>query len=397
MLNNIGEACTACRACEQICPNSAIIFEKDEYGNIYPQVLEDKCTWCGLCNSVCHVQNTVSLHTITKYYAGFSNDEDRKNSASGGICAAIYQMGLKEGYKVFGVIQEENFQAKYIEIRSSLDIVNSRNSKYTYSDMRDCFYAVLKYLKQNEKVIFIGLPCQLAALKCHVNRILSNSKKLFLVELMCHGIASHQYLLDHMRQIEKRTRKQAKTISFRDPAYGTEKHIISCRDERKKLIYHSSEKQGDEYQIGYHNGVIYRENCYSCRYTGMHRNGDLLLADWYRDRSAPEIKFQDHSVNSIFVCSDSGEAFLEHLVKNGYIQVFERPLSEALKIQRTLHKPTERSPLRDQFLSIYKETKDFDKSIRRACRGLIRKKKINHYLKVSYIKCIAVKLSNLGE
>ena len=74
MLNNIGEACTACRACEQICPNSAIIFEKDEYGNIYPQVLEDKCTWCGLCNSVCHVQNTVSLHTITKYYAGFSND-----------------------------------------------------------------------------------------------------------------------------------------------------------------------------------------------------------------------------------------------------------------------------------------------------------------------------------
>ena len=56
MLNNIGEACTACRACEQICPNSAIIFEKDEYGNIYPQVLEDKCTWCGLCNSVCHVQ-----------------------------------------------------------------------------------------------------------------------------------------------------------------------------------------------------------------------------------------------------------------------------------------------------------------------------------------------------
>ena len=237
----------------------------------------------------------------------------------------------------------------------------------------------------------------MSALKCHVNRILSNSKKLFLVELMCHGIASHQYLLDHMRQIEKRTRKQAKTISFRDPAYGTEKHIISCRDERKKLIYHSSEKQGDEYQIGYHNGVIYRENCYSCRYTGMHRNGDLLLADWYRDRSAPEIKFQDHSVNSIFVCSDSGEAFLEHLVKNGYIQVFERPLSEALKIQRTLHKPTERSPLRDQFLSIYKETKDFDKSIRRACRGLIRKKKINHYLKVSYIKCIAVKLFNLGE
>ena len=39
------------------------------------------------------------------------------------------RMGLKEGYKVFGVIQEENFQAKYIEIRSSLDIVNSPQFK----------------------------------------------------------------------------------------------------------------------------------------------------------------------------------------------------------------------------------------------------------------------------
>ena len=31
MLNNIGEACTACRACEQICPNSAFIFEIYEF------------------------------------------------------------------------------------------------------------------------------------------------------------------------------------------------------------------------------------------------------------------------------------------------------------------------------------------------------------------------------
>lgn len=88
-----------------------------------------------------------------------------KNSASGGICAAIYQMGLKEGYKVFGVIQEENFQAKYIEIRSSLDIVNSRNSKYTYSDMRDCFYAVLKYLKQNEKGNFYRITMSAGSTK----------------------------------------------------------------------------------------------------------------------------------------------------------------------------------------------------------------------------------------
>lgn len=115
MLNNIGEACTACRACEQICPNSAIIFEKDEYGNIYPQVLEDKCTWCGLCNSVCHVQNTVSLHTITKYYAGFSNDEDRKNSASGGICAAIYQMGLKKGIRSLELYRKKIFKQNILK------------------------------------------------------------------------------------------------------------------------------------------------------------------------------------------------------------------------------------------------------------------------------------------
>ena len=105
MLNNIGEACTACRACEQICPNSAIIFEKDEYGNIYPQVLEDKCTWCGLCNSVCHVQNTVSLHTITKYYAGFAQQFIRWDSKKGIRSLELYRKKIfKQNILKFGVV-----------------------------------------------------------------------------------------------------------------------------------------------------------------------------------------------------------------------------------------------------------------------------------------------------
>lgn len=115
MLNNIGEACTACRACEQICPNSAIIFEKDEYGNIYPQVLEDKCTWCGLCNSVCHVQNTVSLHTITKYYAGFSNDEDRKIVHPAEFAQQFIRWDSKKGIRSLELYRKKIFKQNILK------------------------------------------------------------------------------------------------------------------------------------------------------------------------------------------------------------------------------------------------------------------------------------------
>lgn len=45
--------CCGCAACYAICPQEAILMEKDEEGFEYPNVIENKCVGCLMCMNVC--------------------------------------------------------------------------------------------------------------------------------------------------------------------------------------------------------------------------------------------------------------------------------------------------------------------------------------------------------
>ena len=82
--------CTGCRACEQICPVSAITMTEDDEGFLTPKINKDKCINCGLCKNVCPIihekNNSKNQHAYI-----FQNREEnvRKESTSGGAFSAI--------------------------------------------------------------------------------------------------------------------------------------------------------------------------------------------------------------------------------------------------------------------------------------------------------------------
>lgn len=43
------EVCTGCKMCGDICPTNAISFQTDFDGCWYPNVDDEKCVKCGLC------------------------------------------------------------------------------------------------------------------------------------------------------------------------------------------------------------------------------------------------------------------------------------------------------------------------------------------------------------
>ena len=68
-------------------------------------------------------------------------------------------------------------------------------SKYVKSNPIGIYSKIEEHLKAKEKVLFIGLPCQVAGLKNYIKRLdKSFQDNLYTVDLICHGTPSPRLL-----------------------------------------------------------------------------------------------------------------------------------------------------------------------------------------------------------
>lgn len=176
--------CTGCGACAYVCPKHCISMKENDYGVIYPVVNDIECVGCNKCRSFCPILNEVQSKYPLKVYAAWSSDiDERRTSASGGVATEVYKEGLKEGFKIAGAAFNEDFSVSMKIGNSLASICNFKNSKYVFSDAYKLYPQVRDALKARNKVIVIGLSCQIAALR----RIFKNDSNLLLIDLVCHG------------------------------------------------------------------------------------------------------------------------------------------------------------------------------------------------------------------
>ena len=95
--------CCACGACMNICPQNAIEMAEDDHSFLYPQINLEKCVDCGLCEQVCAFQYEEEIPgAITVYAAAEKDSKKIRQSASGGVFAAIAESVLNEKGSVYG-------------------------------------------------------------------------------------------------------------------------------------------------------------------------------------------------------------------------------------------------------------------------------------------------------
>lgn len=356
--------CTACGECMYICPTKSIKFILDKYGNYYPSIAHETCINCGRCKIHCHVEkNLFNENKPYKAYVGWNTDSGiRRLSASGGIAAAIYKYALKKGYKVFGVSYSNSKGATYKEIFSESDIFLVQNSKYVYSKIIDIYNIALTYLKNGEKVIIPALPCQAASLKLLCDKYSSN---LILIDIVCRGVCSQEFLNQHIAFIEKKQGEKADTIYFRDSVEGTDNYIFSLYIKGKK-IYSAKASGNDVYQLGYHKSLTYRDNCYSCKYAQQTRVGDLTISDFTGLGREKPYTGPRESVSCILVSSVKGKQLLTELIDNDLIICEERPLEEAFLHEKQFKHPSIPHKKRNKFMDEYIKSSNFEKAARKA-------------------------------
>lgn len=337
--------CCGCTACEHICPTGAITMQPDVLGFLYPQVDMGKCIDCGLCERVCafhdgypHDDNLVRPDV---YAVRHKQVEEIMNSRSGAMFAAISDWVIKQGGVVYGAGYEGHFRVVHKRATTCQERDEFRGSKYVQSDLGTVFKQVEADLRAGLCVLFTGTPCHTAGLKSYLGLRRAPVAALFLVDIVCHGVPAPYIWRDYLRWLERRSRKEAVTVDFRDKlSFGWGAHVESVvwKDGTRQPFSH--------WTYLFYKHCMFRHSCGQCPFTNFTRPSDLTLADfWGWEKVNPAFNSDDKGCSLVLVNTEQGRRLFGH-VKDGLHVI---PTDEAHAVQPNLQRPSVIAPSRDAF------------------------------------------------
>lgn len=380
------DTCTGCGCCVQICPANCISIINNNHETGFAVYDPDQCLSCGKCKSACPQNVLCEGEYPRKCYAAWSSNKTiRETSASGGVATEIYRFFALNGWMFAGVALDSTSKATY-HLYDSIDKITSfQNSKYVESFTETVYREIGEELNRSKKIVFVGLPCHVAGLKGYLRELHISMENLLLVDLVCHGTAPKTFLEQHIHSIEAKVKKHCTAISFRDPKFGTASYAYTLY-AGNDIFYKKKVHRNDCYQIGYHCGLIYKDNCYQCPYATPQRQGDLTLSDFSGVGKEAPCSFSNINVSCVLINTKKGMDFWESIVTSGCIHSEERPIDEALKYEKQLISPTSIRPERLLFLSEYIRTHQFESSMRLAARRIILRNELYYYLKINELR-----------
>lgn len=291
------EQCNGCEGCKDACPKNAISMERDIEGFYYPKIDASLCVNCGICGKVCSVQKSDSVRLIdfndTKAYACSLKDaEALSKSSSGGFCAALAEYVLNKGGVVFGTVFSEDYRNVYYTSTDETSYDSMRGSKYVTAQKKGVYRNVKKVLTGQRQVLFVGLPCEVAALYSFLGRDYDN---LVTCELICAGASSYRLLDEQLNWIEKNKGGKIQHFSFRFKKYGWVPCSICAITDRTRYS-----KVFDDCIFGVGMKYAKRLACFNCTFKEERRVADFTAGDfWNIDKRAD---YYNEKGTSVVLC-----------------------------------------------------------------------------------------------
>ncbi len=367
------EKCTGCGACTAVCAKKAIVLTEDSFGTLYPAVDKEKCVECGLCKKVCPNNHALEFKDVNKVFAAYSLDKNIYNSAaSGGIASELYRFAVNHNWFTMGTFFDRSGGVYYKDIKNIKDLNWACSSKYVYSYMLPAFEEYHKHLKNKETALFIGLPCQCAALYSFLElKDEELIKRLFLVNIICHGVPNWKFLDEHLSFIEREHKCRISKIFFRSKA-ADESHKagksydfhLRCISDDSHAFYIRDMHKNETFGNAFISNLIFRENCYHCSYARPERFSDLTIGDY--DGLGAEIEYKNSvkQVSCILVSSVKGDELIKNI--SGKLYLEKRPVSEPFKMNGQLNHPSVAHKNREQFKRIYSATRNFELAVKKS-------------------------------
>lgn len=330
--------CLGCAACADACPVGAINFEPDDLLMLRPHIDFNRCIACGKCDQVCPVLNPPTRHRAPFSYAAYSTDvSDIHGSSSGGIASLLARRFIARGGVVFGSTVFHGYPMTItVESVEGVDLL--RGSKYVWSDPEGSYREVRRRLNAGGNCLYIGTPCQVAAL---ISFLHGARERLLTVDLVCHGTPPFDYLKQHV-SAQIGSYDAVDNISFREESVFS----IKAYEGTGTCLY-CCDRYEDDYYAAFMRGVIFREPCYSCPFANADRVSDITLGDYW-GLGSDALNGYKGRVSLVLPNTDKGRRMLEGLSD---VAIFERRgFAEAIAGNDQLRVPSKRGDGRARFV-----------------------------------------------
>lgn len=300
--------CSGCHSCTNICPKKCIEMKEDTEGFLYPEVDNEKCVECGLCEKKCPILNDMRIENKPEAFACYNKDKKiREESSSGGIFTLLASYIIDNGGIVYGASFNEKFEVEHIEVTNKMDLNKLRGSKYVQSKLGNTYSKIKEQLNQNKLVYFSGTPCQIDGLLCFLNKRYDN---LICQDIVCHGVPSPKIWKHYLKKFK--LEKNAE-ISFRDKSTGWESYSFSIK---QKNYFYKELSNENEYMKVFLKNLCLRPSCYDCHSKSLYRNSDITLGDFWGIKEVCSEMYDKMGTSLVFINSEKGKKIFEKILEN---------------------------------------------------------------------------------
>lgn len=365
------ENCSGCGVCEIVCPFNAISLREDKLARIIPLIDENKCRNCGLCEDKCHAIDFPQLYYPQACYAAIVSDEQiYSTTSSGGMGTVFAEEMLNKVGIVYGAAFVAPTHVRHVRVKNIEEMDRLKGSKYVFSNTNGIFKNVLQDLESANRVLFIGTPCQISALKKYLGKDYDN---LITVDLICHGTPPEKYFSEHISSMVKN--RKITDVSFRKKTW----HL--CIESDQDILYKRASDE-DTYFTAFLKGVIFRENCYSCRYAQIERCADITIGDFW---GLGETRLPSKAKSIVLVNTNKGMNFWNEVSPR--LDYEKRTIEEGKKGNSQLNMPSIKPNERFVFEKTYDfyRNEGFEKAMKvvgitKKCEVNRRKRKVSEMI-----------------
>lgn len=355
-LKEMNRECTGCAACCSVCPHEAIRMEPDEEGFFKPDINEEKCINCELCERTCPQLNMRNDNFENPAcYAVKADEEILKVSSSGGAFTILADYVFARNGYVCGAAYDEDFKGvSHIMISDAKDMYKLRGSKYVYSKPGNIYRQVKEKLLDDQYVLFSGTPCQVAALNNILNR---KYEKLITVDLLCGGVPSENIFKQYIEEVSDG--KKIKSVNFRPKKYGwSYSGIEIIFEDGTDYMLHSV---NDPYLKGFLNWLYVGNSCANCQFAPTPRQGDFSIGDfWNISRYSDEL-YDRNGVSCLLINNKTAGMIFER-VRDRFVFAERVPLSFLKRFNRM--QPGRKHHLaRSRFFDLIRRGYSLDKAV----------------------------------